>query len=474
MSETEPGWGALLSGKNGIRSLTLAGGVALHAINVYIVVTILPSLVKEIGGENYYSWAATIFVTASLIGASLMAGLLKRVGPRMAYVVAALIFALGTFGCGFAPSMPLFLVGRLVQGFGGGLLLSLSYGMVRIVFVRALWPRALGIISGMWGIATLLGPAIGGIFAEYDIWRVSFWLVGCLAILFTVLAFVVLPANNERNEKTKPIPVIQLGILTVLVLTISAGSAMDSTIGKIGGLVLGLLLLIVLAQVDRHAKNRLLPSGSFTPSSQLFSIYVLMLSLSVAVNGAELFLPLFLQVLHHLTPLPAGYLAALMSIGWTCGSLPSAGVSPRRLPSLMIGAPLLCLLGMVILLFLIPSERTSSAFLVVISVGLFIIGIGSGIIWPHLLSRVLQTASDDDADLASASLTSVQLFATALSAAFAGTITNLAGLHVPGGTSGTINAARALFLSLVIILLIGLPFTRRISKSIRQELTQNS
>jgi len=183
MSEQQPGWSALLSGKSGIRSLTLAGGVALHAINVYIVVTILPSLVREIGGENYYSWAAAIYVTASLIGASLVGKVMGRIGPRSAYIVAAVIFALGTFGCGYAPSMPVFLLARLVQGFGGGLLLSLTYSMVRIVFVRPLWPRAMGLISGMWGVSTLLGPAIGGFFAEYDNWRASFWLVGCLSLV---------------------------------------------------------------------------------------------------------------------------------------------------------------------------------------------------------------------------------------------------------------------------------------------------
>lgn len=469
MSEQQTGWSALLSGESGIRSLTLAGGIALHAINVYIVVTILPSIVRDIGGANYYSWAATVFVAASLIGASLVSKALAYIGPRAAYIFAALVFAIGTFGCGFASTMPTFLIARLVQGFGGGLLLSLTYSMVRIVFARPLWPRAMGLISGMWGISTLLGPAIGGVFAEYNNWRAAFWLVGCLAALFSVIAFVILPRQKGRAEKTVPLPLIQLILLTALVLAISTGSAMESTWAKIAGLLVGGLLLMLLAFIDKRARYRILPKGSFSPKSAFFSIYAMMLILMTAVNGAELYLPLFLQYLHGLGPLLAGYLASLMSIGWTCGSLPSAGINTRRLPYIIMLSPMLCLAGMTVLLFLIPGTLTSAYFFSLSSVALLIIGIGSGIVWPHLLTRILQYADDEDTDLASASLTTVQLFGTALSAALAGTVANLAGLSNPGGLKGTTQAATVLFIFTIILLVAALPYARRIVRAVREE-----
>lgn len=70
------GWAALLSGTNGVRSLALAGGVVLHAINVYIATTILPSVVRDIGGIDYYAWNTTLFVAASILGSALSAGCL--------------------------------------------------------------------------------------------------------------------------------------------------------------------------------------------------------------------------------------------------------------------------------------------------------------------------------------------------------------------------------------------------------------
>jgi len=469
MSDQKTGWSALLSGKSGIHSLTLAGGVALHAINVYIVVTILPSLVHDIGGEKYYSWAATIFVTASLIGASFAGKVLAHTGSRSAYIIAALIFALGTFGCGYAASMPVFLLARLVQGFGGGILLALTYSMVRIVFGRPLWPRAMGLISGMWGISSLLGPAIGGIFAEYDNWRTSFWLVGCLAVVFSIFAFAVLPRQSARKEKTNPLPFLQLALLTLLLLAISTGSAMESAWAKIAGLLIGFLLLLLLAFIDRCARYRILPRSSFSPGSVFFSIYVMMLILITVVNGAELFLPLFLQNLHGSGPLLAGYLASLMSIGWTCGSLSSAGINLRRLPPLIILSPLLCLAGLAVLLFLIPGKLITAGCFFLISIALLIIGTGSGIVWPHLLTCILRYASNEDTDLASASLTSVQLFGTALSAAIAGTVTNLAGLNNPGGIQGTAQAATILFVFLIMLLFASLPCVWHIARVVRNE-----
>lgn len=464
----EQGWSTLLSGRNGVRSITLAGGVALHAVNVYIVVTILPSLVADIHGQQYYSWAATIFVTASLIGASLAAKLLAKAGPKNAYVLSALVFAIGTIICSIAPTMPIFLFGRLVQGFGGGFLLSLSYSMVRIVFDPPLWPRAMGLISGMWGISTLLGPAIGGIFAEYSTWRASFWTVGILALLFSVVALKVLPSSTKQKNIPERLPVIQLVILTVMVLVISASSAVDDNWIKIAGIILGTILLLCLAYVDNASSNKMLPQGAFSFKSIFLPLYGLMVIISVAVNGAELYLPLFLQDLHGRGPLVAGYIAALMSIGWTCGSLPSAGAKPATVQKIVILAPIFQIIGMVTLLYFIPSQLSSSGFLLSICMALFLIGVGAGTTWPHLLTRVLQCAPEKDATRASASLTTIQLFSTALSAALAGSITNLAGLFVPGGVSGMISAANVLFIFLIAILVLAIPCAVIISRDMKE------
>lgn len=440
------GWSDLLSGRDGIRSLALAGGVALHAVNVYVATTILPSVVRDIGGLEYYAWNTTLFVVASIVGSALSARLLGAVGPRGAYVAAAALFALGAFICATAPSMPVLLGGRLVQGFGGGFLFALSYAMIRLVFAEALWPRAMALVSGMWGVATLVGPAVGGVFAELDAWRAAFWSLIPVAALFALLAFAVLPKRSGDGNEHAETPALQLFLLTAAVLAVSAGSVAPGLAWNISGLFAALVLVGVLIATEARARHRLLPRGAFRLGAPLGALYATMSLLAVAVTSTEIFVPLFLQVLHAQTPLVAGYLAALMAAGWTLGSIASSGAGERGATRVVIAAPVLALVGTVALALLVPRPSGGEwSVLAPIAAALAVVGFGVGLGWPHLLTRVLKVAPDDEQDLASASITTVQLFATAVGAALAGMVANLGGLTDPGGVPGTSGAAFWLF-----------------------------
>lgn len=445
-SPAKLGWAALLSGANGVRSLALAGGVVLHAINVYIATTILPSVVKDIGGIDYYAWNTTLFVAASILGSALSARLLIGMGPRSAYIVAAVVFAVGTLICALAPSMPVMLAGRLVQGLGGGFLFALSYAMIRLVFDEALWPRAMALVSGMWGVATLIGPAIGGIFAELGIWRAAFWSLIPVAALFALLAAAVLPKRDTDGSERAPLPFVQLVLLTAAVLAVSAGSVSPILARNIVGLAAAAVLMALLIGAESRARHRLLPAGAFRITTALGALYATMALLAIAVTSGEIFVPLFLQVLHHQSPLVAGYLAALMAAGWTLGSIASSGASGKGVGRAIIAGPVLGLAGMMALAVLMPTESGGDwPALAPICLALVAIGLGVGLAWPHLLTRVFQVAPDGEQDLASASITTVQLFATALGAALAGMVANVAGLTDPGGVAGTASAARWLF-----------------------------
>lgn len=446
MKDQHVGWGVLFSGKNGIRSIALAGGVGLHAINVYVATTILPSVVNDIGGLDYYAWNTTLFVVASILGSALSAKLLQASGPRGAYAIAALIFGLGTLLCAAAPNMPVMLVGRFVQGLGGGFLFALAYAMIRIVFEEAQWPRAMALVSGMWGIATLVGPAVGGIFAEIGAWRAAFWTMLPVIALFAFLAFAVLPRKNRDQIERTGLPFAQLVLLTLAVLAISLGSLWQDLAWNGAGVAVALLLLVLFGIVERNARQRLLPRGSFNISAPLGLALAMMALLSITVTTTEIFVPLFLQVLHGQSPLAAGYIAAAMAAGWTTGAIASSGARGRSADRAIILAPLLSLTGMVLLALLVPGPSQGQwQSLTVICLSLVGVGIGVGIGWPHLLTRVLQVAPADEQDLASASLTTVQLVATALCAPVAGIVANLAGLTDPGGVAGTSNASFWLF-----------------------------
>ncbi|AYJ87707.1 MFS transporter [Sphingomonas paeninsulae] len=463
---SKTGWAALLSGANGVRSLALAGGVALHAINVYIATTILPSVVRDIGGLDLYAWNTTVFVIASILGSALSAKLLQQTGPRGAYAIAATMFAFGALICAVSPSMPIMLIGRLVQGFGGGFLIALAYAMIRLVFDEALWPRAMALVSGMWGVGTLVGPAVGGIFAELGIWRAAFWSLAPVAILFGLLAATVLPKRDVRATQRSSVPFAQLALLMASILAISAGSTSSDLTRNIIGIVAAVVLTVLLINVEGRARQKLLPLGSFHPTTAIAALYATMSLLAITVTSSEIFVPLFLQVLHHQSPLWAGFLAALMAAGWTLGSITSAGASGRSVSRMITIGPLLGLVGMAALTVLLPKASGGTWLaLTPICLALFGIGLGVGLAWPHLLTRVLKVTIPSEQELAAASITTIQLFATAMGAAVAGLVVNAGGLIDPGGTEGTTSAASWLFGTFTLAPLLCLVSARRVAKA---------
>ncbi|WP_353193682.1 MFS transporter [Pandoraea pnomenusa] len=442
-----PGWRDLLSGNNGWRSLALAGGVALHATNVYVATTVLPSIVKEIGGLDLYSWNTTLFVVASILGSVLASKLLATLGPRISYVAALLGFSGGTILCAAAPSMPWMLAGRTLQGFGGGILLALSYSLIRIVFAPALWSRAMGLVSGMWGVATLCGPAVGGVFAQFGHWRWAFWSLLPVVVGLGLIIRAQVPAGrvaeptaHAADANTAPsstddgqtVPWFKVMLLCASVVAISLGAVVGSHWLAAAWMLVGLVLAWWLSQRERsarHALPRLMPTGAYSVRTRLGGLYAAMSLLGLATTS-EIYIPYFLQTIHGQTPFAAGYLAALMAAGWSVGSMTSAGRQGEAAERRVRTGPVIVTLGMLALAWLLPQRALfeSASGTAGVCVALFGVGVGVGVGWPHLLTRVMTAARPGEAQLASASITTVQLYSMALGSALAGLVANSAGL----------------------------------------------
>ncbi|VVE23498.1 MFS transporter [Pandoraea iniqua] len=437
-----PGWRDLLTGNNGWRSLALAGGVALHATNVYVATTVLPSIVREIGGLDLYSWNTTLFVVASILGSVFASKLFTSLGPRTAYVTALIGFSAGTIVCAAAPTMAWMLAGRTLQGFGGGILLSLSYALIRVVFAPPLWSRAMGLVSGMWGVATLCGPAVGGVFAQFGHWRWAFWSLLPVVVGLALIIRAQVPAGRASQasgsaeatqaDENHALPWFKVMLLSASVVAISLAAVVSSHLMAAAWVIVGLVLAWWLAQRERsarHAVPRLLPTGAYSMRTRLGALYAAMSLLGIATTS-EIYIPYFLQTLHGQTPFAAGYLAALMAAGWSIGSMTSAGRHGKAAEQRVRLGPVIVTLGMLALAWLLPQAALFETATGVTSlcVALFAVGVGVGMGWPHLLTRVMTAARPGEAHLASASITTVQLYSMALGSALAGLVANLAGL----------------------------------------------
>lgn len=441
-----PSWSELLWGRNGLRSLALAGGVALHAVNMYIVTTILPSIVADIGGLAYYAWNLTLFVAASILGSALSPKMIDVQGARTGFLVAIAFFAVGSVGCALAPTMPWMLLARTVQGLGGGMLLGLSYASVRLVFEERLWPLAMVLVSSMWGVATLAGPAVGGIFAQSGHWRLAFWsLLPCCAIL-AALVLTQLDRSAGRRARRSRTPLGKISMLVLAVLVVSVSSLSHDLRWNGLGILGGVAVAAFIVRLDRHARDPLLPTGSYRLAQVLGSAYACICLLSIGMT-VEIYIPYFLQLVHGQPPLMAGYWTAMMSVGWTASSFYSSRRSGAAASRLILAGPVLSAVSLALLALLMPLDGLSAggktAWIMLLP--LLGVGLGIGMCWPLLLTRVFKAAPAGQENIASAAITTLQLFAMAMGAALAGMVTNAAGFTDPGGMIGARASALALF-----------------------------
>jgi len=443
-----PGWRALFSGNGLLVSLVLGGGVALHAVNLYVSTTMLPSVVRDIGGFEYYAWNTTMFVVASILGAAAAARLLARAGPRGGYVLGACVFAAGSAACALAPTMAAMLAGRGLQGLGGGLLLALAYALVRRVYAEPLWPRALALLSSLWGVATLLGPTVGGVFADMDRWRAAFGGLAMAAMLFVAVALRALSGRDAGRPPAhrEGLPWPQLALLVAAVVAASWGSLAGSVLRTAGGLAMAAMLVRALVRTERRSTHRLLPRGVFDGRSPIGKLYGLSALMAATVTCTEVFLPLFLQELQGFSPLVAGYVAALMSAGWTLAAIAGASLRGKALDRAVRLGPFLSLASLVALMGALPAAAEGTpGVLAATLLALVAGGMGVGLAYPHFCARIMQVAMEDEADQASAAIMTVQLCATAFGAALAGLVVNAGGSAGDAGAFDAANAARWLF-----------------------------
>ena len=465
-TSANPSWADLLSGPNLLRSVALTGGVALHAINVHIVTTILPSVVRDIGGLEYYAWNITLFVVTSILGSTLTAKLLDVVSARSAYLAALLMFTLGSVMCATAPEMGWMLAGRSVQGLGGGLLAGLSYALIRIVFAPPLWSRAVALVSGMWGVATLFGPAVGGLFAESGNWRMAFWVLLPVSALQALIVLLQLRGVAKSGTGKVRVPVLKIILLALSVLSVALAGQFEQTSAKLAGVACGLAFGILVARLDQRPGVQLLPTGAYRLDSIMGKVFACVCLLMIGTT-TEIFVPYFLQTIHGYTPLLAGYMTAAMAGGWSIASLLSSGRADGGADRMVRLGPLLMTVSLAALAILLPLQDGMPLILhsVLLALTLAGVGLGVGLGWPHLLTRVMKVAVAGEENLAASAITTVQLYAMAIGAALAGLVANAAGLTAPGGVAGAQVAAMSLFGLFALAPVLAILLTRRITRS---------
>ena len=390
----EGGWADLFRPPHLTAALILAGGVALYAMNLYFTAALMPSIVDDIGGARYYAWVATGFLMAAVIASMLVSRVLGGMGAARSYTVGFSVFGLGAALNAVSPSMEMLILGRVVQGFGGGLLAGLGYAVIRSALPDRLWTRAAGLVSAMWGVGTLVGPALGGLFAQLDAWRWAYGLLLLAALVLAALSPRALPREPRTARETAPVPWFSLVLLTLSAATFSVGSTLPPGFATVAAVLVGGVLIVLFIVVDRRGKATVLPQLTYHRANNLKWVYLTVAALCAGVM-VETFIPLFGQELGGLGPLAAGLLGAALSVGWVVAQLFSVNLVAERARSLAIRlGPVVLAVGLIIYGTLQVGEA-STVRMIVFAVVLFVAGAGIGVAFPHLSVAALRSTRDE-------------------------------------------------------------------------------
>jgi MFS family permease len=424
-ASTNASWLELLGPGRTLRLLVLLGAVLLYAMSALLAVTVAPSAIREFGGVAYISWLTASFLASSITASTAGGVLSARVGARRAFIVAGIIFSMGALGCALATDMTLLIVGRFIQGAGGGLLSSLTYVLVRSSFPDRLWPRAFAAISGMWGIAVLFGPLIGGLFANAGIWRGAFVLAALASAGLAATASRVLePDHHALERRAASFPLGQLSLMCLSIASVCVAQVCASRVAMLGLIVLAIAAFTLLLRWSRTqaGPTALFPRDAFSLHSVVGVGLWMALLLSIANDPFSIFGPLFLQELHGLSPLSAGYMVGLEAMSWTLAALTVAGFPSQRQRALLIMGPLIMGIGLMGIAWRMPGGTVMQLI-----VPIMCSGGGIGACWAFIAQRVMAAASAPDADVAASSVPTIQLYGFAFGGAVAGLVADVIG-----------------------------------------------
>jgi MFS family permease len=458
------GWLSLFRDGNALVSMTIAGGVAIHALSMRVVSTALPIVVSEIGGLRFFAWTTTVAVVTAIWGAAFAASLVRFRGLRDAYRISLVLFASGSVACAVSANMGVFLAGRLLQGLGGGFLTALAYATIRRVFRENQRTRAIVFLSGIWGAAAFTGPLLGGVLAGWGVWRWAFWIDVPFAAAVGLLAESSLAKQTEPEPNGAAVSVTaacaRLALLTGSALAVSIGSISGEARSSGVGLALGAALLFLLLRVERPGSAgtnpfRLLPSGAYRPGNAFGAVSLTMALMAGTTTAATLYVPYVVTEVGGYPPIVGGYLSALMALSWTFAAFFTAsaeGVWAER--SIVVGPVCVCF-GLTLATYALIR---GSLFLLGCGIGLS--GAGVGLAWAHLGNLMMAHAKDTEHDVSSAFISTNQLIAITFFSALSGMIANLAGFaNTMLNKTGISTSVSWLFVCLSLISAMSIPIS---------------
>jgi EmrB/QacA subfamily drug resistance transporter len=349
--------------------------MAMVAIEATIVATAMPQIVTQLGGLHLYSWVFSSFLLAQTAMTVVFGKLADLYGRKPVVLAGIAIFLVGSVLAGFAWSMPVMIVFRLIQGIGAGAIQPVTMTIVADLYPARERGKIQGYLASVWAISAVLGPMVGSLIIRDLSWSWIFWMnvpIGIAAAL-GFIAFL-----HEKEQHARP----SLDIAGAVLFTASIGSLMmaltdagtsDTSRALVEFGVFCLCAVLFVLQ-ERRATDPMLSFKVWGHRAIAAANGTTVLT-GMAMMGLTTFLPMYVQGVLHRTPVVAGLALTMMMVGWPTGATLSAKSFHRfGLRRLLIIGSAIVPLGAIAFVLLTPESSP-----VIAGVGSLVMGLGMGV-----------------------------------------------------------------------------------------------
>ncbi|MFD6816161.1 MULTISPECIES: MFS transporter [Microbacterium] len=349
----------------------------LIAIDATILATAVPSIVRDLGSYQQFPWLFSVYLLAQAVSVPIYSRFADTVGRKPIILLGIALFLLGSILCGLAWSMPALIAFRVVQGLGAGAVAPMSMTIVGDIYTVAERAKVQGYIASVWAVSSVVGPALGGVFAQLDAWR---WIFLINIPLCLLAAWVLLRRYTEQKQTQRHridylgAVLLTVGLTGVILGLLEGGNAWE-WLSAPSALCFGagIAALVLFALVERRAPE---PIVDLRLVSRRLILTTTLVSLGVGalMIGVTSFAPTYLEGSLGIVPLLSGLAVAALTLGW-----PIAAANVGRL-YLRIGFRRTTLIGMSIasVAAIVLASVASWPNPYVLAVIAFVLGFGLG------------------------------------------------------------------------------------------------
>lgn len=287
----------------------------MSAIESSIISLALPTIKQDLNAGNLISLIFTAYFIALVIANPIVGELLSRFKIIYVAIAGLLLFSIGSLMCGLSTNFTMLIISRVIQGFGSGVLMSLSQIVPKLAFEIPLRYKIMGIVGSVWGISSIIGPLLGGGILEFATWHWLFYINIPIAIIAIILVIWTFHFPEEETVAKSKFDTKGLTLFYVFIgLIMFALLNQQLLLLNFLSFILAIVVAIRLFKVEKHVSSPFLPVVEFNRSITL--VFITDLLTAICLMGFNLYIPVYLQEQLGLSPLQSGLVIFPLSVAW--------------------------------------------------------------------------------------------------------------------------------------------------------------